>query len=204
MKANTYLGKFIAFEGLDGSGKSIQAQLLKDLLTSEGYEVSLTKEPTESSTVAGQIRKIVDGRESATPAELQILCANDRREHLYTTIIPTLKEGRFVITDRYFFSSLAYGATELDINWLCQLNEEFLVPDITFILEVRPEVCMKRIRSRGLKTTLFEDTTKLTKVWQVYNNLPQLFDNVHIISGEKSIDNVFEDIKNILSIELCL
>jgi len=102
MLKNTNKGKFIVFEGLDGSGQSTQAGLLKDFLLEKGYEVILTKEPTIESEAGRKIRKVLDKKLNLSPKELQELFAQDRKEHLENIIIPALKQGKMVISDRYF------------------------------------------------------------------------------------------------------
>lgn len=205
MLKNINKGKFIVFEGLDGSGQSTQAGLLKDFLLEKGCEVILTKEPTIDSEAGRKIRKILDKKLDISSKELQELFAQDRKEHLENTIIPALKQGKIVISDRYFFSSFAYGtANGLDLEWLIEVNNLFLLPNITFLLEVKPETCIERIEGRGLEKTLFEKKEKLEKTWETYKILPGRFENVYLINGERSIDEVFKEIKEILSNKLNL
>ena len=199
MEKNIYSGKFIIFEGLDGSGQSTQAGLLRDFLIKKGYQVVLTKEPTLDSQVGRKIRKILDKKIVVAPARLQRLFIQDRKEHSKGLIEPALKEGRIVISDRYFFSTLAFGVSEgLDLEWLIKINNDFLLPDISFILKVPPEICIRRIEKRGNNIKLFEKKEKLEKVWQTYEILPNKFKNVYIVNGEESIQNVFTEINRII------
>jgi dTMP kinase len=199
MQKNTCQGKFIVIEGLDGSGQSTQAGLLRDFLIREGFEVILTKEPTLNSEAGKKIRKILDKELGVNPKELQELFTQDRKEHLENKILPALREGKVVISDRYFFSTFAYGVADgLDLDWLIKINNEFLLPDLTFILKVSPEVCIQRIERRGEKIKLFEKKEKLEKVWQTYEILPKRFENVYMIEGEKSIEEVFSQIKKVV------
>jgi len=199
MKKNPYSGKFIVIEGLDGSGQSTQAGLLRDFLIKEGYQVVLTKEPTLDSQAGRKIREILDKKTQVSPGQLQRLFVEDRKEHLRKVIVPALKEGKIVISDRYFFSSFAYGSvTGLDLDWLITINDDFLLPDLIFILKVSPEVCLERIKKRNRERTLFEEKEKLAKVWQIYKILPGRFKNVYMIEGEKSIQDVFSQIKEIV------
>jgi len=199
MKENNYPGKFIVFEGLDGSGQSTQASLLKDFLIKEKIDVVLTKEPTLTSSAGQKIKEILDEKSTISPEQLQLLFTEDRREHLEKVIIPALKMGQYVISDRYFFSTFAYGTAEgLDLEWLIKINNDFLLPDLTFLLKVRPEICLERIQKRGLGIKLFEKKEKLSRVWQVYEILPQRFQNIYLVDGEKSIEEVFKEIKEIV------
>jgi len=205
MIKNPYSGKFIVIEGLDGSGQSTQAGLLRDFLVKKGYKVVLTKEPTLDSEAGKEIRKILDKKTRVRPVQLQELFAQDRKEHLKNVIIPALKKGKIVISDRYFFSSLAYGtASGIDLDWLIKLNGEFLLPDITFLLKVSLGVCLERIKKRNKERTLFEGKEKLAKVWQIYKILPKKFKNVYMIEGEKKILEVFSQIQALLHSKLNL
>lgn len=192
-------GKFIVFEGLDGSGQTTQAKLLAEYLLRLGKRVVLTKEPTLDSEAGRRIRKILDNKEKVSPKELQELFVEDRRAHVKNLIIPALNEGKIVISDRYFFSTIAYGALDLDTEWLIDLNKDFPFPDIVFLLKVRPEICLERIKSRGQGFKLFEELEKLKKIWETYKILPQRFNNVYMIDGEQTIPKVHKDIIRVLS-----
>ncbi|MBI2642540.1 MAG: dTMP kinase [Candidatus Wildermuthbacteria bacterium] len=196
MQKNPYPGKFIVFEGLDGSGQSTQAALLRDFLLGQGKDVLLTKEPTQEGAAAKKIKEIVvEKNVVASPQELQQLFTQDRAEHLDTVIIPALKLGTWVISDRYFFSTFAYGASQgVDFELLIEQNQKFLLPDLTFLLKVSPAVCVERIQKRGKSITLFEEQEKLTKIWKVYETFPGRFENMHLINGEQLEENVHRDI----------
>ena len=188
---------FIVIEGLDGSGQSTQASLLRDFFIEKRREVILTKEPTQDSEAGKQIKKILIEKIETNPLELQKLYAQDRKEHLEKVIVPALKDGKIVISDRYFFSSFAYGTAHgANLDELIKLNENFLYPDLTFLLRVRPEVCIERIEKRADPKTLFEKQERLEKVWQVYEKFSSRFENIKIIDGEQSIKQVFEQIKS--------
>jgi dTMP kinase len=195
MKNNPYSGKFVVLEGLDGSGQSTQVKFLGDFLKEKGQAVVLTKEPTLSSQAGQKIRKVLDEKIKIEPAQLQKLFAQDRKEHLKNLIEPALKQEKIVISDRYFFSSFAFGALDLDLEWLIKLNNDFILPDMTFFLDVKPEICLARIEKRGEEIKLFEKKEKLAKVWQNYKLILNRFENTYIINGEKSIEEVFKQIK---------
>jgi dTMP kinase len=205
MQKNPYPGKFIVFEGLDGSGQSTQAALLRDYLTDNGLAVVLTKEPTKESQASREIRETLDKKIKITPQALQELFVQDRREHLDNLVIPALKEGKVVISDRYFFSTFAYGvANGLDLEWLMKINDDFLIPDMTFISKTSPETCVRRIEKRGISKTLFEELKKLTNVWQTYEILPQRIANTYLIDGEKTINEVSQEVKSYVHSKLNL
>jgi dTMP kinase len=200
MIKNSYPGKFIVFEGLDGSGQSTQVSFLRDFLILKGIGVVATKEPTIDSDAGKKIRQILDEKEKADPKILQELFVQDRQEHLDNVIFPALKEGKFVISDRYFFSTFAFGASDgLDLEWLIKMNDNFLLPDQTFILNTSPETCVRRIEQRGIPVTLFEKKEKLSRVWKTYAIMPDRFENTLIIDGEGTKDEVFKNVKKIIT-----
>jgi len=203
MKKNPYPGKFIAFEGLDGSGQSTQAGLLQKWLN-QTSRAHLTKEPT-NNIIGGLIRGQLTSDWKTRPECLQLLFAADRAHHLEKEIAPVLKQGSTVITDRYAFSTIAYGAIEIqDRDWLIEINKPFILPDITFFIKVSPRVCLERIRKNRFHLELFEKEQVLTKVWQNYEELSQLFENSYVINGERSIEEVFEEIKKTVHSKLNL
>ena len=195
MNKNTYSGKFIVLEGLDGSGQSTQVSLLGDFFIKNDKDVILTKEPTQNSEAGKKIKKILEEKIETDPLELQKLYAQDRKEHLENIIIPALRQGKIVISDRYFFSTFAYGTAHgADLEELIKMNDSFLYPDLVFFLKVDSKVCIERIEKRADPKTLFEKEERLAKVWEVYEKLASRFENVEIIDGEKSIKEVFEQI----------
>ena len=211
MIKNSYPGKFIVIEGIDGSGHTTQAKLLKDFLIKKGWQARqnfpkenlggqavLTKEPTLDSDAGKKIKEILEKKIKSDALRLQKLFTEDREEHLKNKIIPALKQGKVVISDRYCFSSFAYGVSDgVDLDKLIKMNEDFLLPDLTIILKVNPEICLKRIEKRGEEKELFEKKEKLAKVWENYKMLPNKFKNIYIVDGEKPIEEVFHQIKNL-------
>lgn len=191
-----YKGKFIVVEGLDGSGKSHQIELLVNFLKNKGKDVILTKEPTEDSKAGQKIKKVLRKEEELLPLELQKLFVEDRKEHLEKKVIPALKEGKFVVSSRYFFSTIAYGGAEgLDVKKLLEMNKDFLLPDLTIIIDVLPEHCIERIEERGKPKEFFEQLQKLEKVGKIYKTFKNMFPNIVVINGEDSVESVFEEVK---------
>jgi len=193
-------GVFIVFEGLDGSGQTTQVNLLGEFLGNKGHKVVKTKEPTTKSQAGKRIQNILNEKERVSPKELQELFAEDRKEHLKNEITPSINQGKIVICDRYLFSSLCYGkASGVDIGFLKEINQGFLMPDIVFFLDVQPSICIERIKKRGEGEKLFEKERFLELVYQNYKEVLSEFKNLsHIffIDGEKEIKDVFEQIKS--------
>ena len=193
---NIYPGKFIVIEGLDGSGQSTQVSHLAEFLANRGHNVVATKEPTMDSSYGREIRRVLNERIEMDPLEFQKLYAKDREEHLNNKVIPALKEGKVVISDRYFFSTFAFGTAHgSDLETLIELNSNFLYPDIIFLLQVKPKICIKRIEERGSHKDLFEKEERLAKVWDVYKTLPARFKNMKVIDGERSVGEIADEIK---------
>ncbi|MBI2623190.1 MAG: dTMP kinase [Candidatus Liptonbacteria bacterium] len=191
-------GKFIVFEGLDGSGQSTQTRLLAEFLTRKGREVVITKEPTGESEAGKKIREALAQRIVVTPRGLQELFAEDRQEHLERVILPALTEGKYVISDRYMFSSFAFGAIECDLEWLIELNREFPMPDLAFFLAISPEKAVSRIEKRGKPKELFEETEKLKKVDENYRKLLTRFPCMKLVNGEQSEEAVHAEVVKIV------
>ena len=191
---------FIVFEGLDGSGSSTQSRLLAQKLEANGHAVFMTKEPTGDSPIGRMIRDVLQHKWEASPEALQLLFCADRAEHLKKEIEPALKNGQIVISDRYFFSTIAYGSLALnDGKWLKALNQPFRLPDLTFLLKLDPKICLERIHRRENDVELFEKQEKLEQVWQNYESLINDYDNIHVIDTNRSKEVTSEEIWGIVS-----
>ena len=187
---------FIAMEGLDGSGESTQADLLKKYFEDRKIKVLLTKEPYIKTKFGKTIRKVLEKKIKIGLRELQDLFTKNREEHLKKLILPSLKKGITVISDRYYFSTFAFGgASGVDIEYLISKNKKFLHPDITFILDVNPKTAISRIEKRRKPKEFFEKLSRLVGTRKFYQTFSKRFKNVYIINGEKSIDEVFKQIK---------
>ena len=196
-------GIFIVFEGLDGSGQSTQVKLLEDYFRKKGRKVVVTKEPTLLSRAGRKIRQALDKKIIIGAKKLQELFQKDRGLHIKNDIIPALRQGKIVISDRYFFSSFAFGsASGVSPAWLIEMNKKFLHPDLTLILDVPAKVSVKRIEKRGKPKTLFEKKRKLEKVIKIYRTFPKKFKNVYLVDGRKSIPQVFQSVRKIVRSKL--
>lgn len=190
-------GLFVVIEGPDGSGKTSQCNLLKDYL---GRRAMITKEPTKTSSVAEKIDRVLKKQEVVDALELQRLFAIDRGEHLAKVVRPEVSKGKIVISDRYFFSSFAYGAMDCDLRKIMEFNGEFETPDLTIILMITPEMCIERLKGRGgMKFEFFEEIGKLGKVIENYKAIAPKFQNVHFVNGDRSILEVHKDIVKLLA-----
>ncbi len=188
---------FVAFEGIDGAGLTTHARLTEKFLESRGFRVVLTKEPTDG-LIGGLIRACLRGEWRTDPMTLQLLFAADRCHHVNTVILPALRAGRAVVTDRYVFSSLAYGSLDLDYEWLKVVNSKFPLPDVTFILDIDPSVAIERIRGDRFAVELFEEVEKLERVRSAYLRIAREFSNVYIVKTDDEVGEVQREIEVLL------
>ncbi len=148
-------GRFISFEGVDGSGKTTQAALLAEWLRGQDFDVVVTVEPG-GTAVGEQIRSILldhRNRELAPEAELLLYFAS-RAQNVVEVIRPALARGAIVISDRYTDSTIAYqgygrGLGEPVVRQLHRIACGDLWPDLTFLLDIEPELGLQRARRRG-------------------------------------------------------
>lgn len=185
---------FIVFEGIDGTGKSTQIQLLSEYLNDKGISNVTLKEPTDGffGKQARALSKIKIEKEK----ELELFLS-DRKENIKQNIIPSIEKGISVIQDRYFYSTIAYqGASGIDINFLVKKNLEFvIIPDIVFILNISVEEAIRRITNlRGDELDNFEKKEKLIIVKSIFDQMN--FPEIVRINAERNISEVFNTIKN--------
>jgi dTMP kinase len=137
-------GLLIAFEGLDQSGKQTQAELLRDRLTAGGRYVKLLSFPDYGTPIGEEIERALRGARNYAPDVMQLLYVANRYEWR-TEIEKQRAEGTILICDRYLASSVAYGEAQgLDQAWLLEIQRYLPQPDITFLLDIAPEVSAKR------------------------------------------------------------
>ncbi|HDM36246.1 MAG TPA: dTMP kinase [Candidatus Syntrophoarchaeum butanivorans] len=185
----------IVFEGTDGSGLTTQSRLITEWLREKGYRVHLTKEPT-TGVIGRLIREILRKKVRVTPQTLALLFAADRAEHT-REIREWTEKGEIVISDRYRLSSFAYQSLKLDLDWIVAINAHSIAPDLTFVLETPAEVSLERIKRRNSENELFEDVDKLKRISENFRKAVKagVEDNVIFIDGNRSIEEVFEEIK---------
>ena len=172
-------GKFIVFEGLDGSGTSTQSQMLKEALQVGGNKVHLTCEPS-NGPIGNMIRQAMQGRiifskqDDKFDQQMAYLFAADRYDHLNNQIdgiIKLVDEGFYVISTRYFFSSFAYHVTDSESEQLVQrLNADFPNPDLLIYLDNPVESSVKRLNSRTVLDR-YEEENKLSIVAKNYQRI---------------------------------
>ncbi len=166
-------GRFLALEGIDGSGKSTQLQLLLERLRARGVECCGTREPSDGP-VGAMVRQILTGRVTADHRVIAGLFAADRLDHLVNRrdgILEQVRSGVTVVTDRYYFSSYAYHSVDVDMDWVIdsnRLSAELLRPDATIFLDVPVRRALERIGQNRSHTELFEKEDRLTATREKY------------------------------------
>lgn len=196
-KSDYMPGIFIAFDGLDGSGLSTQSLMLRDYLIEKDRDVVLTKEQTEG-LVGGIVKSAIRGEWKTSPLALQLLFAADRAHHVAMQIEPSLEKNKTVICDRYILSALAYGSFNIDMDFMKKLNSKFRKPDINFIIDTPPEICLDRIKKSRSHLELFEEKEKLEKIRQIFLSVKSYFPETYLINGNRRKEEVFNEIKQIV------
>jgi dTMP kinase len=167
-------GFLIALEGIDGSGKSTQAKLLAASLEKDAHQVVLTQEPTHGPAGQKLQSYLLGPSRHLSPEEELHLFIQDRREHVDQVIKPSLGQGQVVITDRYYYSSVAYqGALGLNPNDILAANEAFApAPDLVFIMDLPVTEALARLAKKGKAARqLSESFPYLKQVEAIYASL---------------------------------
>jgi len=183
---------FIVFEGIDGTGKSTQVNLLAQALRARGKEVISSKEPTDGPHGKRLRNSAETGRLS--PQEELDLFHLDRREHIEDLIKPALERGAVVILDRYYFSTMAYqGIRGFDPAEIRKTNEAFApTPDQVFILELPIDTALERIGVRDGQANEFEQRDFLVKCHEIFSSLEDDF--ISRIDASKSPEEVHQEV----------
>lgn len=198
-------GKFIVFEGIDGSGKSTQIALLKERLLKEGRRVETSAEPTEGA-IGKLLRRILSGEIPMNGEAIASLFASDRLDHLLnpkTGLIKKLDGCTTVIEDRYYFSSYAYHAYDMPMALVRQMNAACaarLKADLTIFIDVDPDICLERIKKNRTQIEIFEKKDRLEKTRSYYF---QAFrdakgENICIIDGNRPPAEIHEEVWNLV------
>ncbi len=184
-------GKFIVFEGIDGSGKSTQSQLLYEYMLRNGYNCILTNEPTKTETGKFIRSNLSDFKLDAYA--MQLFFTADRANHVSKIIQPALESGTNVICDRYMQSTFTYGVlTDLPENRLAALhaaNKPFPNPDLTLLFDIDPRNAFLNRRG-NLDSFEKKDFSDKDRMRKVYLELCDADENCMKIDGYQSVEAV--------------
>lgn len=199
MLTNTYSGFFLDIEGIDGAGQTTQVSLVAEELKKEGFGVGITRAASETTQIGKFIRQFLNHKMRISVQALEFLFAADHKERQDKEITPVLEKSGVVISDRSVWSFIAYGALEMDRDWLFNLTEHLIFPDLAIFLKVSPQVSLKRITASREVRDFFEKEKILARVWENYQWLAEKFsDRIRVIDGERKIEEVTGEILEII------
>ncbi len=199
-------GKFIVFEGIDGSGKSTQIRLLSENLKKRGILCKETLEPT-FGMVGGALHDILSGKITADPRVTASLFVADRLDHILNNkdgVLKSVNNGITVLCDRYYFSSYAYQSVEVPREWVIDANRlaaETLRPDAVVFIDISADTAMERISKNRDNIELYESLERLTKVRDGYFSAFELMKNdekIFVVDGNRSVEKIAAEIERII------
>ena len=194
--------KFIVIEGLDGSGKTTQLRALAANLKAMGRAVAETAEPTASAT-GGLIRDALSGFTPRTGTEIAALFMADRVAHNVNPVNgigKMLSEGKDVICDRYYYSSLAYQGTVTDPEWVFHINvdcPEIRKPDLCVFLDLDDEECVRRMERGRAFREIYENENALIAIRKRYYETFRRLegrDRIRVVDAARAPETVAEDV----------
>lgn len=201
-------GKFIVFEGGEGSGKSTILEMIYEYLIENNINCIKTREPG-GIQISEDIRKIIlDTKNTSMDGKTEaLLYTAARRQHLVERVVPKLNDGVIVLCDRFIYSSLAYQgyARGIGMNDIYQINKfavgEYM-PDLNILFDVSPQIGLSRINKNKGREVNRLDLEKMdfhNKVREGYHKLYEGNKDKFIkIDAEKSIEEVFSEVKEII------
>lgn len=190
-------GLLIVFEGTDGTGKSTQLNLLTNVLQNRGIPVISTCEPT-NGRYGQEIRALYTDRKKVSLEEELDLFIADRKEHVETILKPALANGKTILCDRYYLSTIAYqGAAGLDPAYILSRNSFAPEPDLALLFHAPVQTGVKRItENRGETLNDFEKEEYLQKVALQFEQMN--FPFIHRIDASRRIHTIHQDILNLI------
>ncbi|MCJ7720738.1 MAG: dTMP kinase [Candidatus Hadarchaeum sp.] len=194
-------GKLVSIEGIDGCGKSTHAKILARWLRARGYKVVVTDEPT-NGPIGRIIKRILRGELKVPVAAEALLFAADRLHHLDKLILPAMRAGKIVITERYTYSSLAYqSARGLNLQWIANINEKAPRPDMAVLIDVPAEIALRRIKGARELDTFERDLKLQRKVRTKYLRVSRKC-GAKILNGDRPTKEVQAKLRKLVEAEL--
>ncbi len=185
---------FILFEGIDGSGKTTQAKMLKKYLDSKGKKTVLCSFP--SNNWIGKKIKDKTLHTNLNPILDSLLFLTDMLYESETNLKYLISKYDYVICDRYFPSFMVYQSAQgVDVRKFDYVVNELVKPDLTFVIKVEPSAALSRVNKRGESKTKYEKEEFLSKVQNNYLTMKDRFySKVVFLDGAKSIDEIFDSV----------
>ncbi len=200
-------GRFFALEGIDGSGKSTQLELLARRLEQAGFPCLTTCEPT-AGPIGSLLRQVLTGQIPCDSRVVAPLFTADRLDHLLNGengLCRAVERGLTVLSDRYYFSSYAYQSVDLGGRRIIKKNRpcaQLLRPTATVFIDVSPELALARIAQNRERTELFETEDRLTRTREQYLKAFELEkdrEQVVLIPGDRDVETIASDIWSTIS-----
>ncbi|MBI2033322.1 MAG: dTMP kinase [Candidatus Levybacteria bacterium] len=203
-RRNPFTGVYIAFEGIDGSGKSTQLDRLKRSFEKAGKKVITTSEPKRDFVVGKLIHEVLQAKIEMPPEALQYLYSADRAINHNTVVLPALEKGKVVLSHRSFWSVVPYGMHDKGIidykndtskallmsQGLLSMYHQFVAPDVTFFLDIPVEIAMKRLSKMKKVKELYEKKERLKNIAEGYHWLIKQFPNQFVILDGTQAEDV--------------
>lgn len=197
-------GLFIVIEGVDGSGKTTQSELLSAYLRGLGRKVHHTAEPTATG-LGGMVRDGLGAEHPRTSDELAAMFLADRVAHNVSQksgIHQYVEGGTDVVCDRYYYSSIAYQGVDGSLEWVADMNlncPSIMKPDICIFIDLDPEKCLEHIRAGRSHFEIYEENAAvISETRRRYGIVFDMLagrDNIVIVDGARSREEVFADIR---------
>ena len=193
--------KFITLEGIEGSGKTSSIKSITNLLDDKGISYVVTREPG-GSTIGSELRTILLDPQTNISSEVELmLMLADRKGHVEQVILPNLKEGNWVISDRFMDSSFAYqgGGRKLDKKMIDSFSKNLSlpIPDLTLLFDVPVEISLSRVKARGeLDRFEQEEIDFHNRIREVYLELAeQNVNRIQIIDSSQAIEDMLKSVE---------
>lgn len=208
-KRNPYPGQYIAIEGIDGSGKSGQVETLVEHFKKQGKEAIYVREPRkEEGILSDLVQAILHGKVKLSPVALQYIFTADRIINQDENVIPALKAGKIVLSDRSFWSIIPYALSDIGKNFtaapanillcahgLLSMYHQTIVPDKVFFLDVSVDTSVKRLSGKSAIAEIYEKREKIESHHAGYQWLLKHFSNEFtVIDGEQRFEKVTREL----------
>tara|TARA_B100001029_G_scaffold119297_1_gene99043 strand:+ start:242 stop:856 length:615 start_codon:yes stop_codon:yes gene_type:complete len=197
-------GKFITLEGIEGSGKSTNLGVIKQILDENQINYIVTREPG-GGPLGSNLREILlDKSNTISPSVEMLLMMADRKDHVDNVINLNLKKGNWVVSDRYLDSTIAYqgGGRQLDVNLITFLSAELDLPtpDLTLLFDLPVNEALKRAKERSeLDRFESESADFHNRIRDSYLEQASKNDRFKIVNSAKEIESVAEQVKNYIN-----